>query len=522
MYIHFHIYGLLTFRKCQFTSSKLIFSIIQNIVEYNLSTEQLGQFHYYAASYKIKLLECNFISNNQIGFNVHRVWREILLQQCNFNKSHVVLVVGNKTLEHCKVISAVIYQIENSTFEWSYIRVFAHSENSFAILKFSHVFLDGSYLIQFDTGGYVSFHLDNCIFINIESLAIISFQAIYMNISDCLFKLIESPYCELDGCVIHTVGRSFGSDMAKKLFFPTCTSSFWWFCLKIEIHNTHFIGTPEKHKFIIKTTYIHLTLNKSKFNTRNPNRFFTGRALFESVFPYKIVVIETTFDASESFTKNNIHIVVIKKLQDMKFFNTHILCPKIFRAVDVLNSKNGYSYIVSCKVACKIDEYTYDGGSIIINGTLHSYTNTNSLASTITEPSCHACPVGGKCDGNIKSLPNYWGYKNGSDHVTMIRCPDGYCCQNDHTCQGISSCQKGRTGTLCGRCIENLTESLISPKCIDSSKCYTELVLIMYFLSSLSYAVGILTIDSIKRKVLELFKMLYKLIRKKSLKKGQK
>ena len=158
---------------------------------------------------------------------------------------------------------------------------------------------------------------------------------------------------------------------------------------------------------------------------------------------------------------------------------------------------------------------------MLINGALNSNKGTNSLILNITKPNCNACPIGAKCDRNIKSLPNYWGYKNNNDYVTMIRCPDGYCCQNEHTWQGISSCEKGRTGTLCGSCIQNLTESLISPKCINSSKCHTVLVLIIYFLAALSYAVGLLTIDSIKRKTLQLLKNLLRIVRRKSLKKEE-
>ena len=68
--VHFIIYGLITFKKCQFTSSRLIFSIDRNIVEFKPSTEHLGQFHYYAANHKIKLLECNF-KGTVLVFNVH-------------------------------------------------------------------------------------------------------------------------------------------------------------------------------------------------------------------------------------------------------------------------------------------------------------------------------------------------------------------------------------------------------------------------------------------------------------------
>ena len=511
--VHFQIYGLITFKKCQFTSSKFIFSIDRNIVEFEPSTEHLEQFHYYAANHKIKLLECNF-KGTDLVFNVHGVLREIVLQQCNFHRSGVILNVGKKTLEH-NVVSAVIYMVENSTFNMSDLRIFTNLHNSFALIRFSHILLDQSYLVQYDTGGYVGFHLEKCTFLNINDAGIISLQITSINISHCYFKLVESPFCQLDGCVIHVEGRFIGSDLARKVFFPTCISD-WWTCVKIEIYHTQFVGIPETSKFIIKTTYLSFVLNKSQFTIKNQNISFTSTAFVYSIVSYKLVVIETTFDASETVSKNHIAILVSKALSHAKYIKTHILCPKTYRAVNLLFRRHYYSHMVSCQEACEMGEYTYDRGSMLINGALDSYKNTSSLTLNITKPSCNACPVGAKCDGNIKSLLNYWGFKD-NNHVIMIRCPDGYCCQNDHTCLGISSCQKERTGTLCGSCIENLTESLISPKCISSTKCHTVLVLVMYFLAAVSYAVGLLTIDSIKRKILQLLKKLLRCVRKKPL-----
>ena len=91
----------------------------------------------------------------------------------------------------------------------------------------------------------------------------------------------------------------------------------------------------------------------------------------------------------------------------------------------------------------------------------------------------------------------------------MIRCPDGYCCQHDNDCKGINSCQRGRVGTLCGSCRNNLSESLILPNCIPAEKCFTALVLILYFTAALSYTISILTMDYIKRKVLDFFKKIF-------------
>ena len=461
-----------------FTSSKITFSIVRNIVEFKPSIKCLGQFHYYAANHKIKLLECNFTGNDNrqqpVMFNVQRVWKEILLQQCNFHRSSVILNVGNKTLEH-NVVSAVIYQVENSTFYGSLLNVLAYSYNSFALINYSHVLLDQSSLNQHDTEGYVGLYFENCTFLNIYTTAIISLQTSYMNISHCYFKLIESPFCVFEGCAIQAQGRVIRSDMVMKLFFPACRT-----------HCKIGVGNPETNTFIIKTIYLSLVLKQCQFTTGNQNRSSTEVAFVNSVAVQELLVTGTIFDASKSVAKNHIFIMVSVTLTFAKYIKTHILCPETKKAVAVASRHHLYSYIVSCREACEIDEYTYDGGNMIINGALNSYNSTNSLTA--------------KCEGSIKSLPNYWGYKNYNNPVVMIRCPDEYCCQNEHTCHAISSCQKGRTGILCGSCIENLTESLISPKCIDSSTCHTVLVLTMYFLAALSYAVGILTIDSIKRK----------------------
>ena len=227
--VHFDICGLITFRKCQFTSSTLIFSIFQNNIEFKPSTEHLEQFHYYAASHKIKLLECNFTGNykrKHVIFNVHGVLREILQQQCSFDGSSVILNVSNTTLEYCNTVSAVIYSVENSSFDRSSLYVHTHSQNSFASIRYSYVLLNQSDLIQYDTGGYVGFYLWNCTFFNIKYGAIFTLQTTYMNISHCYFKLIQSSNCPFDGCIIQAQGRLFGSDLAKKLYFPTCTSSW--------------------------------------------------------------------------------------------------------------------------------------------------------------------------------------------------------------------------------------------------------------------------------------------------------
>ena len=49
---------------------------------------------------------------------------------------------------------------------------------------------------------------------------------------------------------------------------------------------------------------------------------------------------------------------------------------------------------------------------------------------------CQECPYGASCSlGHVSAIYTYWGYvtksENGTPDVTMIECPDGYCCQDD-------------------------------------------------------------------------------------------
>ena len=80
----------------------------------------------------------------------------------------------------------------------------------------------------------------------------------------------------------------------------------------------------------------------------------------------------------------------------------------------------------------------------------------------------------------------------------MVRCPDGYCCQGNETCSAIDSCNTGRTGTLCGSCKENLTESVFTPEYVLTESCKSDLVATLFISAALLYAVVLLSISSFK------------------------
>ena len=77
----------------------------------------------------------------------------------------------------------------------------------------------------------------------------------------------------------------------------------------------------------------------------------------------------------------------------------------------------------------------------------------------------------------------------------------------------INSCNAGRKGTLCGNCLENLTESLFTPDCIATEKCHRVLILLLYFAGALIYTILILLVDTLKNKLIQIFKKMSQFIK---------
>ena len=98
--------------------------------------------------------------------------------------------------------------------------------------------------------------------------------------------------------------------------------------------------------------------------------------------------------------------------------------------------------------------------------------------------------------------------------VHIVRCPDGYCCQDNATCHGIDSCNINRTGTLCATCAEKYTESLFSTECFPAEECNTILTLILYIVAVVVCSVALITVSLIKDQILLWFRNGYRNIKK--------
>ena len=497
------------------------------------SDEVLAKVYGQIDRHQVKFVQCVFVQSGMTFF-VEGIFSRISLEQCDVpSRGDMSLHVGNETSEHPNALSAVDFHIHNSTFYNFDLIVNAKTRRSFAFIWIYQSLFDYSGLFQHDYKGFVTFHIEHSRFVNQGYYTITSLHFCSLYISDCYFKLAAEQYCSFDGCFVHAESKCQSVwDLDQKfqfvvrLFIAKCTNvAKISECLGFEIHSTTFVWSPVSFKFLIKAElYDHnVILNKCTFIVTDQSKLYPGTTLLGFERIWSITVTDTLVDTCEVLANDHFNIMTVHpSSRKTKFTNTTVLCPTRMKANETISIIEKTRYF-TCKETCQVEQYTFESGSMKIDGTSYGWPGTE-VTNFTSDPVCYPCPVGAKCDNTIQSLPNYWGYKDKNNLVVMIRCPNGYCCQNENDCTEINSCQSGRVGTLCGACKDNLTESIILPNCIPFEKCYTALVLLLYFMAALSYALAILTMDFIKKKVLDLLKKIFvalKRVLKNSRKKSQ-
>ena len=249
----------------------------------------------------------------------------------------------------------------------------------------------------------------------------------------------------------------------------------------------------------------------------------------------KVSIMETTFKIhvslqdqiaiknSNIFLKNSTFIIegsiAFKGAKVFEVANSLIQCPTGEMAQRPISLSH---VIYTCKPTCEgINKYSLQAGILVVSEEtwMHGSSSllTHSLSLVPYPPTCLPCPLGAKCEGPIQALPDYWGYvaqKNKS--VSMIRCPDSYCCQGNETCKGIDSCNTGRTGTLCARCERNLTEALFTTKCLPNEDCRSDLVIVILISAVLVYGIVLLSFSTIRDMVMKLLKKATQCVKKDS------
>ena len=445
--------------------------------------------------------QCEPESHDEIIKSLHSNNTRMRITCIRIVQSHVesalYILIGNKTSTECNTFTLARVVVENSTVQRWGISIYGHGPTSFGLVYVSNTDFHRVGIRNEQTGGLVGFHADNCTFTDIDLYGINLPDAVQVNITNCQFRLKDDAECLMrEGCSVYVKrveNEPRHLQLVRSLFFPTC--------LTVHIENSVFVGSAGHTGGAISCVDMNLIISNSKFSlTENSKPAATGgfihfKGYYNTLFSHNV-----TFITSATQHSTSISIMAIDA-HSIDFRNVHVMCPNT-QIVDKEVRRIGFmvSHHYKCEEHCKGDEYTYEAGSAVLQGK-SNYSRAANLSCVSIDPNCSSCPVGATCDKEIRALPNYWGYKDNSyysSRVRMIRCPNEYCCQNDTMCKGIDSCNKDRTGQLCGKCKANLTESLFSPKCLLVDNCPAAEIIALYISCVMAYGLGLMVFNYVK------------------------
>ncbi len=198
--------------------------------------------------------------------------------------------------------------------------------------------------------------------------------------------------------------------------------------------------------------------------------------------------MNVTFNATNmNASREVINLIAVRKKRHISFVNfvhSFVYCPN---TLDTVENSESNSHTISCKSVCSETAYTNAAGAMEVHG-FHDFAFPKSLSVKHNTTPCIACPVGAECGKQMKALPAYWGVKDDSGFVTMLRCPEGYCCRDESSCRNIDSCGAERRGFLCGQCKGGWTESLFTTDCVAHQSCYHSEIYLLYIVGAFVYA----------------------------------
>ena len=98
--------------------------------------------------------------------------------------------------------------------------------------------------------------------------------------------------------------------------------------------------------------------------------------------------------------------------------------------------------------------------------------NTYYLEDQQANIRCLECPYGAVCsNGNLKSMPGFWGTRIATGEYEFYQCLGSYCCMKT-ACEMTAPCSGHRTGTLCGICQGGYSLSMLSDQCMENTDCH--------------------------------------------------
>ncbi len=290
--------------------------------------------------------------------------------------------------------------------------------------------------------------LDSHFINNIDTAVLVKGQQTYgtLAITKCSFKN--------NGCISSSFAEDIFTDMSLEL---NDTNIF-------KQRNNHYprsVGINAQSDTRVKN----LTINTTDLSHQ--------RQISLAMFSHYITKANSSFSEYQcpSFYRP---VLSTSGITDMGAVMVHISCETCYEGYfigqtwSVISVENGSDYNCQEKDILDILDSKYRVSS-------NSFCHTKSIGT------CIECPHGANCSAGVAALPNYWGHMTATDRLEFHRCPVGYCC-NKAPCKGITQCASHRVGTLCGHCMSNFSESLLSPECLPDEECDDTWVLPLFVL----------------------------------------
>ena len=513
--IVFKLSGLMSLIRCEFKGRyglDVILILDKSQDESEVTEETLRNFNSRDDQNRIEMIQTKIdVRYLQIYVN-YNVVRGLKMENVDLGVNPVFDIYIGEKGQDCQAVSVFeLYVINCRMLDVvSSIHLSLRLPNSFSKFRFENTVFKGIYFYNDQHAGTVSIIFDNCTFM--KAMHIVIQRFIYFKISD---STINMPYdCQSEDCNVHLTGLDdYDETLLIEAFFE---QNFGL----VEIENSTFQGG---YGPFLSVNQAYLKLSKTVFHIQcyrtRPEHLIHLQTksiiIFTNPLSLGDVLINLTSVNRELQQVNIMSIVAFS----VDFQNTQILCPLGMDAVQSAPLNPFEPNTVQCEAACTSDMYTFQSGNVNFNGHYAiGYTKSITHVSNHVKPLCSKCPVGAKCSGTIKALPNYWGYRT-KDTVAMVRCPTAYCCQDDESCQTFDTCNSNRSGPLCGVCDKGFAESLFDQTCISVEKCHTWFIVLLYISCVVGYGLGLMVIDNVKEAVISSLKKIYQCIKGTVLKK---
>ena len=421
------------------------------------------------------------------------------------------IVAANKTMEivNSHHLTVLNISIIDTTFTNYLTQYTAYGRDSIISIKTTHSTFNNSDINQFKGAGYFGAVTEDTKFYR---STVVFHQVISISMRNCEYEVSDDMF--FDNVKIsgndHFLNDPEGIKQTIKLLI--CLSSHCEdYYPTISIENTVFTGSLNKQtNSVAKIEQVSFIIRNVTFDIYrkgiNRKRWYISYTTdWEGML---VKLINVTINVTSLPSASSVTMV-----SSTEFYleNFEIFCPQ---GLAVANVSTESEEQFSCEKQCATDAYTFQVGSAVINGNKLYKNSSYNIKNNRSEVHCKICPLGANCKGPIKALPNYWGYKDSKDDsVTMIRCPDGYCCTGNDQCYGINSCNINRTGNMCGKCQTGLSGALFSTECLSTDSCVGAIALLYYTICVIIYVAFLASYKDLQKYAATKIKDLYKRIK---------